>query len=92
MSTNIIVRPMLTLLFFATIAATISVPPEEPLCMNVVPIPRPHNIAPKATLTTRSGTRMPDTHENALEHTYSESHYRHTENRAQHKLCVPPPL
>jgi hypothetical protein len=28
---------------------------------------------------------MPDTHENALEHTYSESHYRHTENRAQHK-------
>ena len=40
-------RPIVTLVFFDTIAATISVPPVLPLCMNASPTPSPHIIEPR---------------------------------------------
>ena len=48
-------RPMLALLTFETQAATMSVPPDEPLCMKHVPTPTPQRIAPKTSETVRSG-------------------------------------
>jgi hypothetical protein len=57
MSTKIIVRPMLTLLTFETIAATMSVPPVEPLWIKTIPTLTPHNIAPRTALIDMSSIR-----------------------------------
>ncbi len=45
-SKYIMARPIDTLLFFDATAATISVPPVEPLWINTSPIPSPHSTAP----------------------------------------------
>ena len=48
-SKYIMARPIVTLLFFEATAATISVPPVEPLCTNTRPMPRPQSTAPIIT-------------------------------------------
>ena len=45
-STYSIVRPTVTLVCFDTIAATMSVPPLEPLCVKVMPTPKPAHMPP----------------------------------------------
>ena len=51
MSTSqyIIVRPNDTVLYLATMAAMMSVPPVLPLWVNTTPKPRPHSTAPRMT-------------------------------------------